>query len=193
MAKKKVIKVGIDLDGVVAKHSLGGFWFWLRREKEKLLRKADYRRYYYPSTVIEKTAWQTINWLRTPSVKKDSLFTSLAAREGNQFYLVTSRFKFLERMTLQWLKRYGLFPHFHQIMMNVKDEDPLPYKDRAIKKLGLEYFIDDDLEVIDYLKKRSGARLFWVVPGHRNPGDNHHSGVETCEDLSGALKKIFRV
>ena len=191
MVGKKIIKVGVDLDGVIAKHSLGGFWVWLRRFKEKILKKTANFRYYYPSSLIELIGWKVINWHRVPSLDRESIFSFLAAKKEIRFYLVTSRFRFLEDLTLRWLKKYELNSCFHQILINIEDQNPLVYKSKAIQTLDLDFFIDDDLEVIDYLKKKTKARLYWIVPGHRKKSDNHDDQVETCQDFAEALKKIF--
>ena len=186
----KPIKIAVDLDGVIAQHSLGGFWVWTRKAKEKILKKAHSSSYYYPSTVLEKTAWLIINGARRPFPDKNNFFASLVDGGGIQFYLVTSRFKFLEELTRNWLKKYNLDKNFHKILINSQDADPSLFKERAIRELELDYFIDDDLEVINYLEKKTKAKLYWVVPGHRKKTDNHNGGVITCDDFLDALRKI---
>lgn len=190
MAKKKVIKIGVDLDGVVARHSLGGFWVWARKLKEKILKKMRSSTYYYPITPLEQLAWKVIDGVRKPFVDKDNLFTSFAKRDEVQFYLVTSRFKFLEKLTQGWLKKYRLGSGFYRVLINTKDIDPFVFKAKAVKNHGLGFFIDDDLEVINYLKNKTKARLYWVVPDHKNEKDNPDSQVKNCQDFPEALKKI---
>lgn len=191
MAKKKVIRIGVDLDGVIAQHSLGGFWVWLRKLKEKILKKASVSNYYYPSTVFEKLGWRVINWVRKPLADKKGLFASLAKKKGVKFYLITSRFQFLEKLTKRWLKKHKLDFYFHRVLINIGDLDPFEFKTRMIKTLDLDFFIDDDLDSINYLKKKTKARFFWVVPGHKEKSDNHDNRVITCEDFIEALRKIF--
>ena len=193
MAKKKTIKIGVDLDGVVARHSLGGFWVWARKIKEKILKKMRSSTYYYPATPLEQLAWKIIDGARRPFVDKDNLFTSFAKRDEVQFYLVTSRFKFLEKLTQGWLKKYRLGSGFYQVLINTKDIDPLAFKTKAIKDHGLDFFIDDDLEVINYLKNKIPAKLYWVMPDHKNENDNPDSQVKSCQDFSEALRKILKL
>lgn len=191
MTEKKIIKVGVDLDGVVARHPLGGFWVWLRKLKEKILKKMHSSTYYYPATTFERLGWMVIDWERRPFIDKDNLFASLAKRDGVQFYLVTSRFKFLEKLTKDWLKKYRLDSCFYQVLINTDNIDPFIFKAKAIRNLGLDFFIDDDLDSINYLKDRTTAKFYWVVPGHKNKNDNHNCQIESCNDFLEALRKIL--
>lgn len=193
MAKKKIIKIGIDLDGVVARHSLGGFWVWARKIKEKILKKMRSSTHYYPNTPFERLAWKVIDGVRKPFVDKGNLFTSLSKKNDIRFYLVTSRFKFLEKLTKNWLKKYRLNSSFYRVLINTDDIDPLFFKAKAIKDYGLDFFVDDDLEVIDYLKNKTAAKLYWVVPDHKNENDNPDSRVKNCQDFPEALKKISKL
>jgi len=188
---QRIIKIGVDLDGVIARHSLGGFWVILRKLKERLLKTTHSQKWYYPSTFLEKFAWKVINWLRIPFADKDGFFASLAGGNKAKFYLVTSRFKFLEKLTADWLKKYHLDQYFAEVLINNKDINPLIFKTEIIKERGLDFFIDDDLEVIDYLKKNIGAKLFWVVPGHKDKKDNNHHDVGSGDDFTDILRKLF--
>lgn len=163
---QKILKIGVDLDGVIAQHSLGGFWVVLRKLKERILKTTRSANWYYPNTFLEKLAWRIINWLRVPFTDKDGLFASLAGENKARFYLVTSRFKFLEKLTGSWLKKYHLDKYFAGVLINTKDIDPLVFKAKVINDKDMDFFIEDDLDVIDYLEKNTSAKLCWVVPGH---------------------------
>lgn len=188
---QEVPRIGVDLDGVIARHSLGGFWVVLRKVKERILKTTHSQKWYYPNTFLEKLAWRIINWLRVPFADKGGFFASLAKENKARFYLVTSRFKFLEKSTADWLKKYHLDKYFAEVLINNKDIDPLIFKAKTINDRGLDFFIDDDLDVIDYLKKNTNAKLFWVVPGHKDKKDNNHHDVESGDDFTDTLRKIF--
>lgn len=187
----KIIKVGVDLDGVVAEHSLSGFWVWLRKLKEKILIKMHSSTYYYPDNIFEQLGWMAIDWARRPFTDKDDFFASLVKKDGVQFYLVTSRFKFLEKLTKDWLKKHRLDSCFYQVLINTDNINPFIFKAKTIKNLGLDFFIDDDFGSINYLKNRTAAKLYWVVPGHKNKNDNADCQIESCSDFLEALRKIF--
>lgn len=193
MNEKKIIRIATDLDGVIATHSLKGFWVNLRILKEKILRKIHSPAYYYPSTIIEKSAWKVINWLRKPFSDGDGLFPQLAEKKDVQFYLVTGRFRFLEKQTKDWLKEHHLKEFFHKILVNVDDIDPIVFKAKIIKKFNLDYFIDDDLGVLNYLKKHTKAKLYWIVPGPHRKSENSDNQIENCNGFLDALRKIFKI
>jgi len=188
---KRIPLIGIDLDGVIARHSLWGFWVILRKIKEKLLKKNKVANWYYPTTFLEKKAWIIINQLRTPFIDKEKILASLATNNKAKFYLVTSRFKFLEKLTLSWLKRYHLDKYFSKVLINTKNINPLIFKIKAIKKYKMDFFLDDDLEVIEDLAKTTKAKLFWIVPPYKNPKENCLSTIKSCSNLPEALKIIF--
>ena len=188
---QRIIKIGVDLDGVIARHSLGGFWVILRKLKEKVLKTARPANWYYPNASLEKLAWRIINWLRIPFADRDGFFASLAKENKAKFYLVTSRFKFLEKLTTDWLEKHHLDKYFSGVLINNKDINPLIFKAKIINDWGIDCFIDDDIDVIDYLKKNTNAKLFWVVPGHKNKKDNNHHDVGSGDDFTDILRKLF--
>lgn len=189
--KQAIPQIGVDLDGVVARHSLGGFWVVLRKLKERMLKTTHSQKWYYPSTFLEKFAWKIINQLRVPFTDKNNFLAFLARENKAEFYLVTSRFEFLENLTQNWLKKYHLDQYFTKILINNKDINPLIFKAKTINDRALDFFIDDDLEVIDYLKKNTKTKLFWVIPGHKNKRDNNHHDVESGDDFIDTLKRLF--
>ena len=153
------IKVGFDLDGVIAQHTLGGFWFRLRKLKEKILKKTDGKEYYYPKSFLEKAAWLIIDWCRPP-LKEKKVFCALVKDKKFQFFLITGRFKFLDKLTRKWLKKHQLTDCFEQIFVNVKNKDPRKFKNQKIQELNLDYFIDDEKETVRFLRKRVLTKIF---------------------------------
>lgn len=155
----RAIKVGFDMDGVISQHTLGGFWFQLRKLKEKILKKTDGQEYYYPKTFLEKAAWLIIDW-RRPPLKEKQEFCWLAKRKNLRFFLITGRFKFLEKLTWRWLEKYQLVDCFEKVFINSDDLDPIKFKIEKIKSLKLDYFIDDEKETVAFLRKNTSAKIF---------------------------------
>ena len=187
--ENKIIRVGLDLDGVVAKHSLGGFWVKVRIIKEAILKSSHSKNYYFPKTKLEQLAWIAINWCRTPDKKGVCLLTSLREK-GFHFFLISSRLKFNYPSTIKWLKKYKLFGLFEKILLNTKDENPISFKVEKILSEKIDFFIDDDLEVLIALCQ-TNTKLFWVVPGHRNGDENHENRINNCNSYKEALEKII--
>jgi len=184
------IRIGFDLDGVIAQHSLDGLWVQLRKIKEKILKKKHSSCYYYPSMWLEKRAWMLIDSRKRPFVDEKNTFNSLAKKRELQFFLVTGRFQFLEKLTRKWLTKHDLINNFRQLFINIEDIDPIIFKTRAINNLKLDFFIDDDLETINVLKKKTKAKFFWIVPPHKSESENNDNRVKSCTRILEALEEI---
>lgn len=183
----EVTKIGLDLDGIIAQHSLGGFWYKLRKFKERVLKKTHSPSYYFPKSFVEKNAWIIIDWFRQP-FKERNLLLSLAKDKKIKFYLITGRFKFLERLTIKWLKKYKLFDCFEKVLINTENLEPTEFKAQKIKQLDLDFFIDDDLETILALKKKSPAKLYWLMAVETKKTDNPK--VTSVGSLTEVLQQI---
>jgi len=191
-SKTKIIKIGFDLDGVLAKHSLGGFWFRLRKAKEKILKNLGASSYYYPKTFLERWAWMIIDWFRRPLAKGEKkLLIDFARCQNVKVFLVTGRFGFLKGLTLRWLQKNNLFSCFDKIVVNVNDGDPTLAKARSISKLKIDYFVDDDLEVLKKLTKISSAKLFWLVPQYRNERENSNPQIRSVTNLAQVFREVI--
>lgn len=186
--KPKEIRVGLDLDGVIARHSLGGFWVKIRIIKEAILKGTHSKEYYFPKTKLEQLAWIAINWYRVPDRRGIGLLKSLSGKKFC-FFLISGRLKFNYSSTMKWLNKYKLLNLFKKVFLNTKDENPTYFKAEKIKGEKIDFFIDDDLEVLIALCQTE-AKLFWVVPGHRNGDENHENKITNCGSYKEALEKI---
>lgn len=192
MAKeKKTIRIGLDLDGVVAQHPWGGFWVWLRKLKEGTLKSACPSTYYYPSTFLERWAWMVIDWMKKPVFDQEGILAKLASQDQVKLYIITSRFIFLEKLTKKWLRKHKLDDFFHRVLINTEDLEPIVFKTNIVKEHNLSFFIEDDLEVINSLKKKTKAQFFWIVPPHKNKKENRDLKVKVKKSAIEALKEIL--
>lgn len=185
MAKK--IKIAFDLDGVIARHSLGGFWVKLRLLKEKFLKRVHSSSYYYPQTFLEKEAWKIINWLRTPDEEGIATLKKMKNKKFN-FFLITGRFKFNYPLTINWLKKHAIFNLFDKVLVNTQDINPTEFKKQKIREFKIEYFVDDDLQVFSALSLMR-MKSYWIAcSGQR--AENPPSDIIVCKDLKDALGRI---
>jgi uncharacterized HAD superfamily protein len=153
-AKGKIKKIGFDLDGVIINKPpfIPAFLmeFLVRAHNNKDL---SYR---FPKTKLEKLVrWVSHHPIFRPPIKKNiNLIHELYKNKNYELYVVSSRYSFLDKRTKQWFDYYCLDGLFKKIHINLKNEQPHLFKEGMIKKLNLDVFIDDDLLLLNYLKKR---------------------------------------
>jgi uncharacterized HAD superfamily protein len=154
MNTRKKIRIGFDLDGVI----IGKPPFIPQFLLEALVREHKNRHlsYRFPDSNLERMVRVASHYplLRPPIRKNIKIIKELNKSNNYSLYVVSSRYSFLEDRTKQWFRFYRLRKFFKEIHTNLKDEQPHLYKEKMIKKLKLNVFIDDDLPLLGYLRKR---------------------------------------
>ena len=166
---QKRIRVGFDLDGVVINKPFFVPIFLM----ELLVReKRDHTLIYrYPTTILEKKIRILSHYplLRPPIKKNIGLIEELFKSNRYQLYVVSSRYSFLKNRTKEWFSYYKMEKFFKKIYINEKNEQPHFYKEKMIKKLKLNVFIDDDKPLLNYLKRKiKGVDLVYVSDQHQH-------------------------
>lgn len=97
-----------------------------------------------------------------PAIKKNITFVQdLASLNTNKHYLISGRFGFLEQVTKQFAKKYNFDTIFDAMFFNFQNEQPHFFKDTIIKKLQLDKYIDDDLDLLEYLAIHNSKTIFF--------------------------------
>src|SRR5690606_10478191 len=79
-------------------------------------------------------------------------------------FLVSGRFSFLEDKTEKLLTRYTLKKYFEGIYFNFGNKQPHKFKEAVLKSEKVSIFIDDDIELLEYLaKKLTKVSFFWIT------------------------------
>lgn len=87
----------------------------------------------------------------------------LTSRNNHKYYLISSRFSFLRKQTEIIVKKYGLDKIFDDMCFNFEDEQPHIFKNKVIKKQHISLYVDDDLQLLEYLaKKNPNTKFFWL-------------------------------
>ena len=91
--------------------------------------------------------------------------------DGHHLHLISSRYKFLENLTRKLLDKSGLSRVFCSVNLNTRNEQPHFFKEKTIKRLKINLYVDDDLDLLKYLYSRCPrTKLFWYNPyGFRPP------------------------
>ncbi len=138
---------------------------------DKLYKKKDnggllYRIPAYPEQVFRRISHAP--FLR-PAIKENMEFLKGIPKKDNKLYLISSRFKFLEKRTLKLVKRYSLDKVFDEMYFNFDNLQPHEFKNEIIKRLGLDMYVDDDLSLIKHAAKYNlKTKFFWLNQDQNN-------------------------
>jgi len=148
------MKIAFDLDGVIAdkpplvpKELLE--WFFKGHNSSAL----SYR---FPRYRLEQLIRKLSHFylLRPPIKENLALIKEMACQKKYELFIVSGRYSFLESETYLWLKKRGLDKTFKKVYLNLQDEPPHLFKEKVLKDLKPDFFIDDDAALIAYLKSK---------------------------------------
>ncbi len=166
----KKIKIGLDFDGVVAYNP-----FRVIRAPVAYVKREIFGIKKLKFFVPEKK-WERIFWIIAhessvfPAYGASTLRT-LAHRGDIEFHLITARYSFLNDSLYRWLDRYHLRDVFTSITTNIHDEQPHEYKLAAVKRLGLDYFVEDNFDIVSHLSSKVTTTVYWIynITDHFTP------------------------
>jgi hypothetical protein len=156
------MNIGFDLDKVFIDYPP----FISPKLIDKLYKKKDngvllYKIPAYPEQLFRRISHMP--FLRPP-IKNNLEFIKSIPKNGNKLYLISSRFKFLEKRTAKLIKRYGLDKIFDEMYFNFDNLQPHLFKTDVIKKLNLQMYTDDDLSLLKYVAKYNPTtRFYWLT------------------------------
>ena len=182
------MEIGFDLDGIfvntppfVPPQIIN--WLYRKHFQKSLS-------YSIPKLPISKFIRRTshISPFRPPIKKNIKTLSQIMLNPNLKLYLISGRYGFLEKLTFKLLHKYNLITPFAKIYLNSSDEQPHLFKEKILKKLNLDLFIDDDLDLLKHLQN-SGikTKLIWYNPNHQN---NSHNGIIAVSGLSEVIKLI---
>jgi hypothetical protein len=183
----KPLKVGFDLDGVILYNPIRIFRPFISTFKRDIL-KIKKTKFKIPRTPFEKKVFTLLH--------KTSLFIAPGysdliqlIKDGKiEAYLITGRFSFLKKDTQVWLQKMNATQYFKQWYYNRHDEQPHLYKANLIKKLKLDYFVEDNWDIVKYVQKaQPQTKVLWVY----NFLDSHIKYPFKFTSLRESLKHII--
>jgi hypothetical protein len=99
--------------------------------------------------------------LRHPIKKNLQALHAIAGTKKYNMFLISSRFGFLKKQTAYIIKQYKLDTIFKQLHFNFNNEQPHIFKNRIIKNLHIDRYIDDDLSLLKFLAIENKKTLFF--------------------------------
>ncbi|MFZ5376693.1 MAG: hypothetical protein ACOZAN_03450 [Patescibacteria group bacterium] len=187
---KRTIKIGFDFDGVIMYNPARLIRPIISQFKKKGLIKRKRLQFFRPKAGIQTFFWQLLH--------KSSVFPALGlgklrklAKLNNvELYLITGRFAELKDDYDFWLKKIGAKQIFKATYINDKNEQPHLFKEKMIKKLNLDHFVEDNWDIVEHLKNNTQARIFWIFNlfDRNKKHEDKHPGLMSVAD---ALEKII--
>lgn len=158
---KKQLRVGFDLDGVIL-YNPARIIRPIIVTLKKIFFRNDVEKFHLPQNWLQKSVWFFLH--------KSSLFPSsgfddikkLIETGKIEAYIISARYEFLKNDFDSWLNKINAKKYFKGCYHNNDNEQPYLYKDKMIKKLDLDIFVEDNWDIINYLKSKSSAKIFWI-------------------------------
>lgn len=146
-------KVGLDLDGIII--DLPPFipkavidFFYEDKKSQDL-------HYRIPSLFEQKIRQFThLPFIRPPLTNNLATLKEAQKSGKYEFYLITSRFGFLQNLTYSWLKKHQAINLFTKIYLNTQNKQPHLYKEEILKKVPVKWYLEDDFKCLMYLAPR---------------------------------------
>ncbi|MFA6081520.1 MAG: hypothetical protein WC741_03885 [Patescibacteria group bacterium] len=186
---KKVLKVGFDLDGVILYNPIRFIRPIAKLFKpiKSLLLKQNLDSFYFPKSKLEQFLFRL---LHKTSFKPDSALFNIKQLVKNKrikAYIVTGRYGFLKSDYETWLKKINAKKIFEKCYQNTDDLQPNKFKEKMIKKLDLDIYIEDNWDIVEKLKiKNKKLKIFWIT----NILDKNIPYQYKFRDLKSALENI---
>lgn len=148
--------------------------------------------YRFPSSIEQKIRILShYPVFRHPIKDNILILKKLSQNKENEIYLVSSRFSFLKMRTESWLRIHNLSKYFKGIYFNFDNLQPHIFKYHKIKELKLDYYIDDDIDLLKYLaSKKIQTKLFWLNGKLFVTKDNVPSSITVVHNLSDIFTQI---
>lgn len=162
------MRIGFDLDGIFIKTPQfipGNIIERLYQDKS-----GNNPHYRIPGIFEQKVRQISHHPLFRPAIQGNiEHITKLHEIHKHKLYIISSRFGFLQKQTENILKKYNINQLFDGLYFNHKNKQPHLFKEEIIKKLGVEKYIEDDLDLALYLSSKiPGLKIYWVKNGKKN-------------------------
>lgn len=183
------MKIGCDLDGIF----VDGPPFVPKRLIEWLYRGPQNHepKYRLPTTEFEQQIRKfSHHSIFRPKINKNIEFLKNFSKGGkHNFFLISSRYDFLENETLVLLKKYGLENYFSKIYLNKKDEQPHIFKRNVLEKINIDIFVEDDLMLLNYLNNFfPKIKLLWYNPNNVGKTSTGILHIKDLKEINPHLK-----
>ena len=109
----------------------------------------------------------------------------------DKYYLISSRFSFLEKKTSDLIKRHNLDKIFNTMYFNYQNRQPHEFKNEIVKKLNLDMYVDDDFQLLEYLAdKNPKTKFFWLNKKVSKPLKENLFAIKNISEMFTPLSGV---
>ena len=159
--KNQPLRVGFDLDGVILYNPARVVRPLISLAKHLFLSKRKLA-FYYPHSPFEKMMWKLFHLSSIYISSGMDDIKKLIKEKKITAYIVTARYGFLGDDFKKWVKRNNIDLVFDGVYYNKDDEQPHLFKERMIRKLNLDVYVEDNYDVVKYLSQKKNAKIIWI-------------------------------
>lgn len=157
------IRVGFDLDGVILSNPSRVLRGLIARSKQAHLFPRQELEFYHPNSALERWLWLLVHKSSFRLAAGFAELEQLAAGGRLELYVVSARFACLQSDTKRWIQIINRKGIFRKLYFNDKDEQPHLFKERMIKQLQLDYFVEDNFDLVSYLSStQQRTKVWWI-------------------------------
>jgi len=183
MTRKLV--VGFDFDGVVAYNPFRVVRAPIKWVKKTFMNKRGVS-FFVPKAGWQRVIWGVIHESSVMPAEGVGRLKQLVSGGRIEAHLITGRFGFLEKSLRRWLAKNDLEQYFKSINVNTQAQQPHEFKLAMIEKLKLDAYIEDNLDVVEYVRGRTKTRILWIY----NLLDMRHRYADKFPYLGKALEAL---
>ncbi|MBI4137304.1 hypothetical protein HY469_04545 [Candidatus Roizmanbacteria bacterium] len=166
---RKVLRVGFDFDGVIAYNPLRV----LRRpvmSVKQLFSASSELSFPIPRKKTFRFLWELAHETSFFPAYGFSDLKELIRTRKIEAFILTGRYAFLEDNLIRWLVKYGAADLFAGIHVNKEFEQPHHFKEQMLKKLKLDFYVEDNLDIVTYLvnskqlkaNTKNNTEIHWI-------------------------------
>lgn len=159
--KKQPLRVGFDLDGVILYNPARVVRPIISLVKRLFLTRRKLT-FYYPRSPFEKWMWKLFHLSSIYISSGMDDIKKLVKEKKIKAYIVTARYGFLGDDFKEWVKKNEIDLVFDGVYYNKDDEQPHLFKERMIKKLNLDVYVEDNYDVVKYLSLKKISKIMWI-------------------------------
>lgn len=164
--KKRQLRVGFDLDGVILYNPLrilrpaASALAFLK----PLLFNEKINSFYFPNSSLEKFVWKILHKTSFKIADGVEDIKVLAKKGVIEPYIITARYNFMKEDFDCWINKLNNQPYFRYCHYNQNNMQPNVFKEKMIKELRLDIFVEDNWGIIKRLNSATNkTKIFWVT------------------------------